>query len=174
VWDRAGHDPKLQAPDVVAWLSKRRFLPAFRSTPALIRFNELSGPRLPVRLVGCAAAIIIVSNTIRRLTRLTSPLIPFIISLVVGFVGLSELVSAFLHRHGRTGNCSNRRAGPTAWTCHSTIGDTGSFLLIVVAGMMLHCVVLSVACGRAAQSGVYRRQPGRRLVNVARRTTLPR
>jgi hypothetical protein len=37
-------------------------------------------------VAGCAAAIIIISNTIRALTRLTTPLIPFVISLIIGFV----------------------------------------------------------------------------------------
>jgi hypothetical protein len=36
--------------------------------------------------VGCSGAIVIVTNTVRTLSRRTSPLIPFIISLIVGFL----------------------------------------------------------------------------------------
>ena len=37
-------------------------------------------------VAGCTAAIIIFTNTVRKLTRWTTPVIPFAISLVVGFV----------------------------------------------------------------------------------------
>jgi hypothetical protein len=37
-------------------------------------------------VAGCTGAIILVSNTVRRVTRLTTPLIPFAMSLVIGFV----------------------------------------------------------------------------------------
>jgi hypothetical protein len=37
-------------------------------------------------VASCSFAIILVTNTVRRVTRLTSPLIPFAMSLVIGFV----------------------------------------------------------------------------------------
>jgi hypothetical protein len=37
-------------------------------------------------VASCSFAIILVTNTVRRVTRLTSPLIPLAISLVIGFV----------------------------------------------------------------------------------------
>lgn len=36
--------------------------------------------------LGCSGAIVILTNTFRTLTRRTTPLVPFVISLIVGFV----------------------------------------------------------------------------------------
>jgi hypothetical protein len=49
--------------------------------------------------VGCSGAIVILTNTFRTLTRRTSPLIPFIFALIIGFlvagVFAGKLHSAF-------------------------------------------------------------------------------
>ncbi len=42
-------------------------------------------------VAGSAAAILIVTNTIRKVTGFTTPLIPFVISVVIGFVGAGAL-----------------------------------------------------------------------------------
>lgn len=46
--------------------------------------------------VGCSGVIVILTNTFRTLTRLTSPLFPFIISLIVGFLA-AGLLAGKLH-----------------------------------------------------------------------------
>jgi tetrahydromethanopterin S-methyltransferase subunit C len=88
-------------------------------------------------VAGCAAAIIIASNTIRKLTRLTTPLVPFVISLVIGFVV--------------AGGLAGKLNGPMEW------------LLAFLNSCLLFCTAtggqeIAATAGQAQQPGGVTRQ----------------
>jgi hypothetical protein len=85
----------------------------------------------------CTAAIIIFTNTVRKLTRWTTPLIPFVISLAVGFV----VAGAF----------AGKLNGPAEWL----IALLNSCLLFLTASGGQEAAVLA---GQAQPPGAVTRQ----------------